>query len=70
MVEVKISNMVAERRLTAMMLQEAQVRLESVRSQEFSRARRVEEEAVLIGLAFSPNTTQSQVKVEERGARE
>ena len=67
----KITNMVAERRLTAMMLQEAQaILLELVRSQECSKENRIMEEAVSIGLAFSPNTTQSLERAVEKGPRE
>ena len=66
--EHNIPNMVAERRLTAMMLQEAEaILLEWVRFLECSKERRTVVE--LIGQEFSPNTTQNQERAVENGVK-
>ena len=57
------TDMVAERRLTAMMLQEVQVRLELVRSQESSKEKRTVVEAAWTGLEYLPSSMRTQEKV-------
>ena len=67
--DLNLTNMVAERRLTAMMLQEA-IRLEWVRSLEYSKEKRMAVEVALTGLEFSPSTMPNLERAVLKGQKE